>query len=185
MILSRKVPLFSPAVYTNSHPGKFYCVPFGRKFRLDPVFSRARSGLVEKLPVMFYCHVIRCVRFVRQARWRFEMPELFGIWLFIFTHAKPFLRLRRSDFDSSIDLKLIFQEMSAGKGETKKKKGLTWAEAAKQVLKLYMAAQRSLCQQSARSCVVSLMLFYPNWAIFSLPLGIGEVGWSSHTQRYP
>ena len=135
------------------------------------------------------CYVLlsrdRCVRFVRQARWRFEMPELFGIWLFIFTHAKPFLRLRRSDFDSSIDLELIFQEMSAGKGETKKKKGLTWAEAAKQVLKLYMAAQRSLCQLSARSCVVSLMLFYPNWAIFSLPLGIGEVGWSSHSQRYP
>ena len=84
--------------------------------------------------------------------------------------------MRRSDFDSSIDLKLIFQEMSAGKGETKKKKGLTWAEAAKQVLKvLYGHTKKSMSAECEVMCSL-LDVILPELSYFFVALGIGEVG---------
>lgn len=77
---------------------------------------------------------------------------------------------------------MVFREMSSEKGETKKKKGLTWAEAAKQVS--CNGDTMNPMSADSRLCDLLSVVIIVNSVILSLCLGTREVCRASHSQRY-
>ena len=73
--------------------------------------------------------------------------------------------------------------MSTEKGETKRKKGLTWAEAAKQVN--FNSDTMNSVSADSTLCDLPSVLVIVNCAILLLILGAREVCGTAHSQRHP
>lgn len=142
------------------------------------------AGLVEKLPVMFLSRDPMC---------SFRPPSKMAVWnawiirhMTLYFHPcqaiSPFEKVRfRQQHRSWTDL----SGNERGKRRNEEEKGFDMGWSGQTGIKtLYGRTKKSMSAE----CEVMCSLFdviLPELSYFSLPLGIGEVGWSSHTQRYP